>query len=121
MATEIMMDGEITMRRGQQTAAMVMDALQIGRYRAASVSPTRAPSVVDGTPGTVVRRITRYKAASVSRILDHVSQRAVFQFDRFVLSLFVIAPAAWRYWPRSFAPFLKLVERHCQRIVGICS
>jgi hypothetical protein len=75
MAPEIMMDGEIMMR---QTAAMGhgMDAPQIGRSRAASVSPTKAPSVEDRTHGTVVRRDTRYRAASVSRILDHVSQMA---------------------------------------------
>jgi hypothetical protein len=86
MGTEIMMGGEIMMRRSQQTAAMErgMDALQIGRYRAASVSPTKAPSVEDGTPGTVARRITLYRAASVSRILDHVRQKAVSQFDGFI-------------------------------------
>jgi hypothetical protein len=80
MAPEIMMDGEIMMRRSQQTAAMRhgMDAPQIGRYRAASVSPTKAPSAEDRTPGTVVRRDTRYRAASVSRILDHVSQKRCF-------------------------------------------
>jgi hypothetical protein len=82
MGTEIMMGGEIMMRRSQQTAAMErgMDALQIGRYRAASVSPTKAPSVEDGTPGTVARRITLYRAASVSRILDHVNQKSAPSF-----------------------------------------
>jgi hypothetical protein len=38
--------------------------------------PYKGPSVEDRTHGTVVRRDTRYRAASVSRILDHVSQMA---------------------------------------------
>jgi hypothetical protein len=78
-----MMDGEIIMmRRSHQTAAMRrgMDALQTGRYRAASVSPTMAPSVEDRIPGTVVRRDTRYRAASVSRISEHVSQSSTTSF-----------------------------------------
>src|SRR6516164_1547851 len=53
---------------------------------------------------------TNRRVRSVMTITDEPQIRA-----------FSIAPAAWRYWPRSFAPFLKLVERHCQRIVGICS
>jgi hypothetical protein len=76
MVPETTMVGAIIMMlRSQQTAAVGhgMAAPQTGRYRAANVSPTKAPPVEDGTPGTVVRRNTRYRAASVSRILDHVS------------------------------------------------
>jgi hypothetical protein len=88
---EITMGGEITMWReitmapeimmdSQQTTAMGhgMDAPRTGPYRAASVSPTKAPSVEDGIPGTAVRGDTRYKAASVSRISGRVSQKDVF-------------------------------------------
>jgi hypothetical protein len=77
---EITMAREIVMGRNQLTAATMrhgMDAPQTGRYRAASVSPTKALSVEDHIPGTVVRRDTRYRAASVSPILDHVSQKTV--------------------------------------------
>ena len=76
-APEIMMDGEIMMRRSRQTAAMGhgMDAPQTGPYRAASVSPTKGQSVEDGTPGTAVSRDTRYKAASVNRISDRASYK----------------------------------------------
>jgi hypothetical protein len=85
MAPEIMMHGEIIMMlRSQQTTAMGhgMDAPQTGLYRAASVSPTKALSVEDHIPGTIVRRDTRYRAASVSRTLDHVRSEGRFSVAR---------------------------------------
>jgi hypothetical protein len=81
MAPEIMMDGEIIMMlRSQQTTAMGhgMDAPQTGPYRAASVSPTKAPSVEGRTRGTAARPGTRYRAANVSRTLDRVSKKGAF-------------------------------------------
>jgi hypothetical protein len=71
MATEIMMDGEIMMRRSQ-----TMDALRVGRFRVEIAHPTKVPLALGGALGTVVRTVTQFKAASVSPILDHVSQRA---------------------------------------------
>jgi hypothetical protein len=82
MATGIMMDGEIMMRRGQQTTAMGhgMDALRAGRFRVETARPTKVRLVADGARGMAARTVTRFKAASVSRILDHISQMATALF-----------------------------------------
>jgi hypothetical protein len=72
MAPETIMNGEIMMRRSQQTAVMGhgMDALRAGRFRVETARPTKVRSVADGARGTAARAVTRFKAASVSRILD---------------------------------------------------
>ena len=64
MATEIMI------RRSQ-----TMGALRVGRFRVEIAHPTKVPLALGGALGTV-RTVTQSKAASVSPILDHVSQRA---------------------------------------------
>ena len=71
-ATEIMMGGEIIMMRRSQR----MDALRVGRFKVEIAHPTKVPLAVGGAPGTAARTVTQSKAASVSRILDHVSQKA---------------------------------------------
>ena len=78
---EIPMHPEITMRLRRATATTVksghgMGVPRTGRFKAALVSPTRVRLVEDGIRGTAVRPITRYRAASVSRTLDHANQEA---------------------------------------------
>ena len=78
---EIPMHPEITMRLRRATATTVksghgMGVPRTGRFKTALVSPTRVRLVEDGIRGTAVRPITRYRAASVSRTLDHANQEA---------------------------------------------
>ena len=76
---------EITMRRETMvgralttTTILVirhgMVAPRGGRFKVETAHPTKVQLVEVGTRGTAARQITRYRAASVSRILDRANQ-----------------------------------------------